>query len=308
MSQTMRTGKALETSIREASVAELERLKRLPGSENLGSLLGSEWMVRGIFRGRLQTILGFAVLWIPPDKEAVLTITLSPAGLEFAAGLVDEILTSFPENRKLTMKSPLTPESLLFQILVDRGFKSKSVIETYRLEISLLVTRLEATCRRLREREIIPGDARTEVITVGWRKELFEFLQMEKPTLCEPFMRSAVGFAPEHSLVLVIGDKVKGVIFGEIRDGDFQTSFRVVAEELRGAVGWANLLLLHDSVVTARDVGVTYCGLEASPEDHAGTRLMAQQGKAELVSRREMLFRPACSTEDEGYVGSTESA
>lgn len=64
---------------------------------------------------------------------------------------------------------------------------------------------------------------------------------------------------------------------------------RVVAEELRGGLGWANLLLLNATLSSGLQTGLEISRFEFNPEQHLDTKQFAQLNDARLVGRRLLL-------------------
>ncbi len=91
-----------------------------------------------------------------------------------------------------------------------------------------------------------------------------------------------------------MGGRVRGVICVRVRGSESMIGYRLLAPELRGALSWGNAFLLREGAREALAVGAQTARFDARPDEHAGTRLLAQQCGAELLERRLMMVRGEC--------------
>ena len=98
------------------------------------------------------------------------------------------------------------------------------------------------------------------------------------------------GYKAEHSIALIQNSEVKGVLLSRRAGKISYTGLRVVAEELRGGFGWANLILMHTSIASGLQTGLEVIRFEFDPKQHHDTQQFADLSGARLVTRR-FLFR-----------------
>lgn len=170
------------------------------------------------------------------------------------------------------------------------GFVADSTHQVYELDSAAMGKRLEAVYQRLSRAGYIPPDIEVTTLLPDVIPRVREFLLANLPPSASALAIETAGYKAEHSLALFWRGELKGVILCRRHGAAADIGLRVVAPELRGGVGWANLLLLRSSLASGLDTGLAISRFEFDPQQHHDTRQFAQISGARLVGER-VLFR-----------------
>ncbi|MGH8046315.1 MAG: hypothetical protein ACREKL_03635 [Chthoniobacterales bacterium] len=242
--------------------------------------------------GRIERIVGAAALVVGGDPpEAMLAVKTNDCAETLAPRLVRGLLDEAARRgvTRVWVAGAVARGTEIHAALTAMGFRSSGAIEDYRMNVGPLYERLDRAFARLRERGMVPADASVAPPMRGWRTKAAAFLDECKPSLSRPLALESEGFSLNKSLLLVVGGRVRGALFLGHRDGESVIGYRLLAPELRGAVSWGNVMLLRESLREGLAVGLKMARFSVHPEEHAGTRLLAQQSDAELVAVRDNL-------------------
>jgi hypothetical protein len=194
------------------------------------------------------------------------------------------------------------------------GFVCESVTERYEIEARPLGERLERIYQRLRSAGMLPPNVELQVLQPAIIATVRQFLWEHMPHSASLLALETAGHRPENSLALFVAGEIKGVLLSR-RDGPVsQVGLRVVAPELRSGSGWANLLLLHESIRSGLLSGLEVSRFEFDPQLHPDTREFAKTSGARHLGRRILLRmdRPnkiAIDESDEKFtIGAHDSA
>ncbi len=193
--------------------------------------------------------------------------------------------------RRICAGQTFAEESPVASALVETGFTPESITEVHVVDSRATLERLRRVYLRLRERGAIPVGARLNTLLPGLVQPVRQFLRAHLPGSASNLAAETAGYKPENSLVLLVRGEVKGALLSR-RDG--ATAFvglRVVAPELRGGIGWANLLLLYGSLEATVHNGLKESHFEFNPGHHVDTSQFARLSDARLVGRRVLLAR-----------------
>ena len=247
--------------------------------------------IRIAVAGRVERIAAAAVLYIPrgphpvsmlrfaasisDNSPEILISVLEPLVQEAkAAGSAEVVLVgSFPEEH------PLTP------LLLRAGFETYRQTEVYRVSATAISRRVEAVYQRMAARQLIPPTARAIPPRGRWLPKLREFLDQQNPTL-EERLDTEEGFTLDHSLILLVEDEVRGAFFTRNQGCESYIGLMLLDPALRGGLPWANTLMMREMLQFGEFVGVEHLIGEVHPEEHRGSRLIAQNTGAELICRR----------------------
>jgi len=244
--------------------------------------------------GRVERIAVAAALYQREDEasEGVAYLQFTAAAgsqevtiLRVLQSLVEEAKAIGAIDAVMVLSSVETTQPL-FQILVKAGFEPCRHLDIYRMEIRVLQPRIEALYQRLATRGLIPPEARITSPHGDWIPKLRGFLESEKRGLSGRIETETEGFALEHSLLLVMGDEVKGVLFTRNRGAESFVGLILVAHGLRGGIAWANAFLIREVLLDGIESGVEHVVFEAHSEDHRGTLHIARASGAERISAR----------------------
>jgi hypothetical protein len=244
--------------------------------------------------GRVERIAAAAVLYQledePTARRAYLRFT-GAAAVE--AGTMVELVQSLTEHARasdmideLLVVSAVEVTQPLYEMLVAARFEPHRHLEIYRLEIGALRTRLKSLFQRMAARGLIPATARVTSPHGDWVPRLRAFLESEKPGLSERLDTEVEGFALEHTLLLVMHDQVKGVLFTRNRGAESFIGLILVARELRGGAAWANAFLLREVLLDGIASGVEHVVFETHRDDHRGTLHLARASGAQKILER----------------------
>ena len=166
------------------------------------------------------------------------------------------------------------------------GFQPRSVLESYEVVSRESWARMDRAYRLVRSRGLVP--AGVEVLTILPRLvgPVQAFLREHMPGTALMLAAENSSCKPEHSLALLVHGEVKGVLLARREGRQITFGLRLVAPELRGGIGWANLLLVHRSLSSGLQSGQETTRFELDPETHADTRQLALAIHARLLARR----------------------
>jgi hypothetical protein len=174
--------------------------------------------------------------------------------------------------------------------LKQMGFEAASVHEVYEVKSAEVWQRVSRIYDRLRARNLIPADVELTTLLPNVVPKARQFLLDNLPSSASALALETAGYKAEHSLALIRNGEVKGVFLCRRTGRVAHTGLRVVAEELRSGFGWANLLLLHASLVSGLQTGLEISRFEFDPQQHHDTKQFAELSGARLVGRR-LLFK-----------------
>ena len=248
-----------------------------------------------VVRGRVERIVAAAALsqhkLADGSRVGVLHLRADATGGEYfslATALSQRTLAAAWQagSARVFLGQTVEESSDLAGFWQHQGFTPVTTHEVYELPVHPLWERLEHIHSLLSARGLIPANAQV----LGMLPRLFQpvhrFLIDHLPAATSLLSTQSAGYHPDHSLVLMVGGEVKGVLLCRRQAGQAVTGLRLVAPELRGGLAWANLLLLHRSVDSGLRSGLETCRFELNPAEHADTRQLAQFEHARLAGRR----------------------
>ena len=249
-------------------------------------------------RGRVERIVGAAVLTAhaledglttrrlrlridePPERRAVLERALLLGALDRARATGTE---------RIVFADMLDAGSGLALALRDFGFEEISARDFYEFPAPPLAERLERIHARLRASGLIPAEAELTPLQPGALPRVREFIERHLPGNAVMLAASRSGYRPEHSLALWLRGELKGVLLSSRAGRSTRVGLRLVAPELRGGIGWANLLLMYVSVRGAVRMGLETISFELNPEIHEDTQQLARMQGASFTGRKSLL-------------------
>ena len=173
--------------------------------------------------------------------------------------------------------------------LIEAGFKPSAVHEVYEVNSKQMWERIDRLHERLRDRNLVPPDVELTTLQPTVVPQIRKFLLANLPTSASALTLETAGYKAEHSIALMQKGEVKGVLLCRRVGNVAHVGLRVVAEELRGGLGWANLLLLHASLSSGLQTGLELSRFEFDPEEHHDTKQFADISGARLIGRRLLL-------------------
>jgi hypothetical protein len=176
------------------------------------------------------------------------------------------------------------------EALQQAGFSPSAVHEVYEVDSHLMGTRLNRIYERLLARNLIPPNVELTTLQPSVVPKVRRFLFENLPSSASALALETGSFKAEHSLALMQDGVVMGVLLCRRAAAVAHVGLRVVAKELRGGLGWANLLLLHGSISSGLQTGLEVTRFEFNPGQHHDTKQFANLHGARLVGRR-LLFR-----------------
>lgn len=174
-------------------------------------------------------------------------------------------------------------------MLEHAGFATSAVHVVYQVDSAALGRRLQRSYERLRARDLIPPDVELATLQPAVVPKARKFLLENLPSSASALALETAGYKAEHSIALLQNGAVKGVLLCRRVGNVAYVGLRVVAEELRGGLGWANLILLHASIASGLQTGLEVTRFEFDPEQHHDTKQFAELNEARLVARRLLL-------------------
>jgi hypothetical protein len=244
--------------------------------------------------GRVERIAAAAVLYRARNglDDGVGFVRFAGAGVLEGATIVQlvqslrEAATAIGWIQELRLVSSVDVTQPLYEMLRDAQFEPHRRLDLYRMQLRALQPRIESVFQRLAARGRIPADARITSPHGDWIPKLRDFLECEKPGLSDRIESETEGFALEHSLLLVIGDAVAGVLFTRNRGAESFLGLILVTRALRGGIAWANAYLIREVLLDGLESGVEHVIFEAHADDHRGTSQLAKATGAERISTR----------------------
>lgn len=185
----------------------------------------------------------------------------------------------------LVMAQTFERDSDPVRILGAFGFEPEHVMDLYAMETRPYWERLQRLHERVRRLDIIPPGVRVTTLLPRMVGKVREFLRREMPGSNLTLLQ----YKLDHSLVLFVRKEIKGIILNHRAGNATFAALRVVASELRGGFGWANLLLNYTCLESAMEAGCTENYFELDPKAHADTEQMAQIAQARKVRRNVLL-------------------
>jgi len=170
------------------------------------------------------------------------------------------------------------------------GFVASAVHEVYEVDSHQMGARLNRIYERLQARNLIPSNVELTTLQPSVVPKARRFLFENLPSSASALALETTSYKAEHSLALLQDGVIKGVLLCRRAAAIAHVGLRVVAEELRGGLGWANLLLLHASISSGLQTGLELTRFEFNPGQHLDTKQFANLHGARLVGRR-LLFK-----------------
>ncbi len=189
----------------------------------------------------------------------------------------------------LNLGQTFPEDSVPARVLADAGFLPTDRNEIYSVAARPMWERLHLLHERLQASRMVPPGVRLSTLQPGLLDRVRRFLLQHMPAGASLLTLEAEGYKPEHSLALLVHGELKGVLLCRRSGNRSFVGLRVVVPELRGGIGWANLVLLHASMGTTVQSGLEECHFELNPDLHVDTRQMAQLFGARLIGRRVIL-------------------
>jgi hypothetical protein len=169
------------------------------------------------------------------------------------------------------------------------GFVNAAAHEVYEVEARPLFDRVHRIYQRMHARNMFPENVQIMTLQRTLTQKVRKFLREALPGSASTLAHETAGYKAEHSLVLLQDGEVKGVLLGRRHGNIALTGLRVVAKELQGGVGWANILLMHTSLASGIQTGLHVARFEFDPEMHHDTQQFARLHEARLVAKRLLL-------------------
>jgi hypothetical protein len=180
-------------------------------------------------------------------------------------------------------------ESPAAAVLEQAGFVVSAVHEVYEVDSRQMGQRLDRIYQRLRSRHLIPSNIEVTTLQPSVVPKVRNFLIANLPSSASAVALETAGYKGQHSIAILQEGTVKGVLLCRRTADVAYVGLRVVAEELRGGLAWANLLLLHASLSSGLQTGLERTRFEFNPGQHQDTKQFAELSGAQLVGRRFLL-------------------
>jgi hypothetical protein len=152
-----------------------------------------------------------------------------------------------------------------------------------------IAPRLAKILERLQAGRLLPEKISLVTLQPKVLPEVSAFLRENMPQSISSLAMQSAAYKPDHSIALFVDGKIKGVLLCRRFDDVGYIGLRVVAPELRGGVGWANLLLLHTYISAGLQSGLRVTRFELNPEIHRDTKQLAETMEARRIGRRVLL-------------------
>lgn len=210
---------------------------------------------------------------------------------EIASTLVEQALAeAWNRGAEQVFLSPtLEEDSEEAQHFLAAGFERESATESYEIDAPPLGERLARIYQRMCRSGMLPPNVELQALQPALIPIVRQFLWEHMPHTASLLAIETAGHRPENSVALFVGDEIKGLLLSR-RDGPISyVGLRLVAPELRGGTGWANLLLLHESIQSGLRSDLEVSRFEFDPEVHADTREFAKMSGARRVGRKILL-------------------
>jgi hypothetical protein len=171
------------------------------------------------------------------------------------------------------------------------GFMPEVVHEVYESDSREIFARVERMHARLRARNLIPPKVEVTTLLPAVIPKVRQFLVENMPQSASMIAIQNAAYRPEHSYALFVDGAVKGLLLSQRVGNVSRIGLRVVAEELRGRFGWANVLLVHTALAAGLRDGLEISRFEFNPEEHEDTGQYARLSGARRVGRRILFSR-----------------
>ena len=243
--------------------------------------------------GRVERITGALALSARPlarMRAAWLVLRVpneSAIGPDLVARGIEEAWRQ--EMRTVFFSQTVREGSFADQSLRQAGFETSSEHDVYEIEAPPLFERIHRIYDRMRRRKMIPENTSLMTLQRSLIPKVRKFLRETLPGSASTLAQESAGYKADHSFVLLHNGEVKGVLLGRRRTNVAHTGLRVVAKELQGGTGWANILLLHATLSSGIQTGLKAARFEFDPELHHDTKQFATLNGARLVARRFLL-------------------
>jgi hypothetical protein len=249
--------------------------------------------------GRVERLIGALAMTLRPlekIKATWLCIRVEdqhPSGAEMLLGGLDEAWARGAQS--VYFGQTVDEESEAAEGLRKMGFVPAAVHEVYEMDAKEIWERTDRIRQRLLARNLIPPDVELTTLQPSVVPKVRKFLIANLPESASVLALETAGYKAEHSIALIQGGEIKGVLLCRRVGPVSYVGLRVVAEELRGGLGWANLLLLNATLSSGLQTGLEISRFEFNPEQHLDTKQFAELNEARLVGRRLLLKiqRPA---------------
>jgi hypothetical protein len=276
-----------ETEVREPWPDELHRVQHfLPHA----FLFDADPFLLVAVRGRVERLVGALGVTFRPLEKIHATWLCMRSENEYSSG--GELLQrGLDEAWKRGAQSvyfgqTIDEESPTAAVLTESGFKPAAVHDVYEMSSEEIWNRINRLYERLRARELIPADVELTTLQPAVIPRVRKFLMENLPMGASALTLETAGYKSEHSIALIQKDEVKGVLLCRRTGTVSYVGLRVVAEELRGGIAWANLLLLHASLRSGLQTGLELSRFEFDPKEHYDTKQFAEISGARLIGRR----------------------
>lgn len=192
---------------------------------------------------------------------------------------------------------PAAPDGVLF--LEAQGFRRVETLTTVEVPTAAIVEYLAPLEARLREADLIPGDARMRPLREAPIAEVArlhaEHLSGTREGVAEMLRGLLLRADADDHAVLMIGDEVHGFLLGTTVDGVTTVDVEVLSPECRisgGSSGWASVFMLAERLAwgLSRGSRVTRFSSVSTnrPTRRLGARLGARPVAEQVVYRLEL--------------------
>lgn len=200
--------------------------------------------------------------------------------------------------QRVYLGQTLEEDSEAAKTLLAGGFEIETRHEVYEVEALPFWERVSRIHDRLRAGHLVPEGVEITTLQPSVVPKVRKFLAENLPRSASALALETAGYKPEHSLALFLNGEVKGALLSRRLGPVSYTGLRVVATELRGTIGWANLLLLYASLRTGLQTGLEIARFEFNPQLHQDTKQFAEKSGGTLVGRRLLFKLDRCSKKD----------
>ena len=250
-----------------------------------------------VVRGRAERIVGVCALSMQPLRRqragwVAVSVEERPERPEWLEALLRRALAAAWDAgaERVGYGHGVTAGSADSALLRRMGFVTHEVHEIYQLSTPEAFRRIDRIYRRLRAGGGIPSGAELSPITPAVLGAARAFLAEHLPRGIAALALENSGYAAGSSLLLWVDGKIQGLLLGRATGNVAYVGLRAVAKELRGGLGWANLMLLHASTELGIQNGVEWTRFELNPDLHGDTQQLARGFDAKLLEHVE-LFR-----------------
>ena len=242
--------------------------------------------------GRVERLVGAVALTRPLENNPTAWLHLRienehPLGAELLEEGLAEAWQSGADD--VHFAQTMEEQSPRAAVLQEAGFTATAVHEVYEVDSAEMGLRLDRIYQRMHARNLVPSDIELTTLQPNVLPRVRKFLLENLPSSVSALALETAGYKAEHSLALVQNGAIKGVLLCRRAANVAFVGLRVVAEELRGGFGWANLILLHASISSGLQTGLEVTRFEFNPGQHHDTKQFAEINRARLVGRRLLL-------------------